>query len=58
MWIVEGVVFVAGMLIGILIGKLNTGKKINMYKTLWENERNGNIIMTKKLSEMKHEEID
>ena len=57
-WIWYVLVAAGGMVVGGLIMFLFAWRNVRMYRMLWENERNGNYIMTKRLVALEDERMD
>jgi len=52
------VAFASGMAVGALIAVLFMWKNVRMYRILWENEKNGNFLMVKRLVALEEERMD
>jgi|GEM_PF-4777175 len=57
-WVLNVGLFAGGMLVGTLISWLSMRKKVRMFQILWENEKNGNFLMTKRITTLECERMD
>ena len=49
---------VAGLIFGVVISWLLMKSKLKMYAELWQNEKNGNYVLTKEISRLSGEPFE
>jgi len=50
--------FVIGLIVGTIGSYMMVKNDVKMYRTLWENEKNGNYLLTKRITKMEEDLSD